>query len=396
MGKPSMNFFDKQVRPFTSVADYRRLAKKRLPKFLFDFIDGGAFNEFTKKSNNEDYQKILLRKRVLKDVSNIDTSTEILGQKLNQPIILAPVGFAGVYAKRGEVQAARAAEKANIPFSLSSVSICSIDEVKKATSVPFWYQFYMLKEKSLSLELLNRAKEGGCPVLLLTVDVPTIGCRHRYQRSLNSHSFICRPHWYIDVRLRGKPLVLGDIAKLLPHLDDIPSARKWMSAQLNPSFTWKDLEWIRANWPGKIVLKGIMDVEDAYLAKENGMDGLVVSNHGARHLDSTPSTISVLPNIVNAVGDRLEVIIDGGIHSSIDVVKALALGARACMIGRPWAFALAARGQAGVSELIETFQTELKVIMAQLGVSCIKEIDHTVLSMECRKFINELRLNGND
>lgn len=387
-----MNFFDNLANPFTSVADYRRLAKNRLPKYLFDFIDGGAFNELTKKLNSEDYQKIQLRKRVLKNVSNIDTSTEILGQKLNQPIILAPVGFAGVYAKRGEVQAARAAEKAKIPFCLSSVSICSIDEVKKSTSVPFWYQFYMLKEKSLSLDLLNRAKEARCPILLLTIDLPSIGCRHRYHSSMNSRTsklfgnrianfcdIISCPSWYIDVRLRGQPLVLGDIAQLVPNLHDLPSARKWMSTQLSPSLTWKDLEWIRANWTGKIVLKGIMDAEDAYLAAESGLDGLVVSNHGARHLDGTPSTISVLPDIVNAVGDRLDVLIDGGINNSIDVVKAIALGARACMIGRAWAFALAARGEPGVSEVLNTFETELKVVMAQLGVSCIKEIDHRVL-----------------
>lgn len=378
-----MHFFDHRAKPFRSAEDYRRLAKRRLPKYLFDFIDGGAFNESTKKNNSEDFQKIQLRRRVLKDVSNIDTRVEIFGQTLNQPIILAPVGFAGVYARRGEVQAARAAEKAKIPFSLSSVSICSIDEVKKSTSVPFWYQFYMLKEKSLSLELLHRAKEAECPVLLLTVDLPSIGCRHRYHRSMNSPlsrlDFLTAPSWYLDVRLRGRPFVLGDIAQLAPHLNNLPTARKWMSTQLCSSLTWKDLDWIRANWSGKIVLKGVMDKDDAHLAAQSGLDGLVVSNHGGRHLDSTPSTISILPEIVNAVHGRLDILIDGGITSSIDIVKALALGARTCMIGRAWAFALAARGEAGVSDLLTTFQTQLKVIMTQLGVSRIDQIDQTLV-----------------
>jgi L-lactate dehydrogenase (cytochrome) len=334
------------------------------------------------KLNKDDYQHLAFRKRVLKDVSTIDTSTEVFGQKLRQPVILAPVGFAGVYAKRGEVQAARAAEKAGIPFSLSSVSICSMDEVKKSTSIPFWYQFYMLKEKNLALDLLNRARDAGCPVLLLTIDLPAVGARHRYNRSSTLSGYydtLAHLGWYIDVRLRGQPLVLGDIASLVPHLRDLPSMRKWMSAQLNSTMTWKDLEWVRANWPGKIVLKGIMDTEDAYLAAETGMDGLVVSNHGARHLDCTPSTISVLPDIVKAVGDRLDILIDGGIYSSLDVVKTLALGAKACMIGRAWAFALAARGETGVSEVLSIFQSELTGIMAQLGVKCIKEIDSTIL-----------------
>ncbi len=378
-----MSFFDNETKrfPLASIADYRLIAKKRLPQYLFDFIDGGSFNEVTRKSNSEDYQRIELRKRVLKDVSNIDTSIEILGQKLSQPIILAPVGYAGIYARRGEVQAARAAEKAGVPFSLSSVSICSMDEVQQSASVPFWYQFYMLKEKSLSLDLLNRAKAAGCPVLLLTVDLPSVGIRHRYHRSrsLCNYNVFSHLSWYMDVRLRGQPLILGDIVKIAPHLSDLSSMRKWMGAHLSPSMTWKDLEWIRANWSGKIVLKGIMDAEDAYLAAERGMDGLVVSNHGARHLDCTPSTISVLPDIVSAVGDRLDVLIDGGIGSGLDVVKALALGAKACLIGRAWAFALAARGEEGVSEVLSIFQNELTSVMSQLGVKSIKEIDGKIL-----------------
>jgi L-lactate dehydrogenase (cytochrome) len=384
-----MSFFDAYEKPFplTSVSDYRFLAEKRLPKYLFDFIDGGAFDELTRKSNTEDFQLIQLRKRILKDVTNIDTEVEVLGQKLSQPLILAPIGFAGIYARRGEVQAARAAELAKIPFTLSTVSICSIEEVQKSTSTPFWYQFYMLKDKKLALDLLNCAKNAGCPVLLLTVDLPKIGSRHRYSRSMKFNRSIgqklfgycdifLNPKWFFDVWLRGGPLVLGDVAKFVPHLTELPSMRKWMSAQLSSSLNWQDLEWLRAHWPGKIVLKGVLDVEDAHLAVKSGMDGIVVSNHGARHLDCTPSTISVLPDIVREVGNRIDVLIDGGISSSLDIVKALALGAKACMIGRSWAFALAARGQAGVSEILSIFQQDLISIMAQLGVTRIKDIDH--------------------
>jgi L-lactate dehydrogenase (cytochrome) len=393
-----MTFFDKHESssPLVSVSDYRLLAKKRLPKYLFDFIDGGAFNELTRKSNTEDFQAIQLRKRVLKDVADIDTEVEILGQKLSQPLILAPIGFAGVYARRGEVQAARAAEKAKIPFTLSAVSICSIDEVQKSTSVPFWYQFYMLKDRSIALDLLDCAKNAGCPVLVLTVDLPKIGARHRYSRSLkfNSHigqkfsnfyDLFSNPKWFYDVRIKGRPHILGDIAKFIPHINDLPGMRRWMSSQLSSSITWKDLEWIRLHWPGKIVLKGIIDIEDARCAADSGVDGLVISNHGARHLDCMPSTISVLPEIAKEVENRLTILIDGGISSSLDVVKALALGAKACMIGRSWAFALAVRGQKGVSEILSIFQNELVSIMAQLGVTRVKDIDQNNIILKSSK-----------
>lgn len=366
--------------PLTSVKDYRLLAKKRLPPFLFDFIDGGAFNEVTMGLNSSDYQAIQLKKRVLKNVAGVDTGTTILGQKLSLPIVLAPIGFAGVYARRGEVQAAKAAKQAGVPFSLSTVSICSIDEVSQATREPFWYQFYMLKDKEVARQLLKRAEDASCRVLLVTVDLPAIGARHRYNRSLKQNfQSLKHPGWFYDVRLRGGPLILGDIATLLPHLKDLPSMRKWVGSQLNASMAWADLDWIRSHWPHKIVLKGIMDGEDAHLAAEHGLDAIVVSNHGARHLDSTPSTISLLPHIVEKVDGRLEVLIDGGISSGLDIVKALALGANACLIGRAWAFALAARGEAGVSEVLGLLQNELKVAMVQLGVTHIPEIDRNIL-----------------
>lgn len=386
-----MRFFDHQTGPSTSVSEYRQLAKRRLPCHLFDFIDGGAFNEVTLRLNCEDYQRVFLRKRVLRDVSNVDTSTEIFGQKLSLPLVLAPVGFAGIFARRGEVQAARAAERHGVPFSLSSLNICPAEEVKNAISAPFWYQYYLLKDKALALDLLNRVKSAGCPVLLLTVDLPAIGARHRYNRSVSQMPFmkhfgglfdsLLHPQWFVDVRLRGGPIVLGDISKLVPHLKDLPSMRQWMRSQLNSAMTWKDLEWIRSNWPGKIVLKGIMDPEDARYAAESGVDGIVVSNHGARHLDGTPSTISVLPKIVEAVDGRLDILIDGGISSGLDIVKALALGAKACMIGRAWAFALAAHGEEGVSEVIRNIHNELKVAMVQLGVTNTHGINRNLIDL---------------
>lgn len=391
-----MSFFDQvsKMFPLPSVSDYRLLAKKRLPRPLFEFIDGGAFNEVTMRQNAQDYEHIQLRKRVLRNVSQIDTKITLFGQEMDQPLILAPIGFAGVYARRGEVQAARAAEKANVPFCLSAVGICSMEEIRLSTAAPFWYQFYMLKEKKDSLELLQRAEAAGCSVLVLTVDLPAIGARNRYHRSLNHRlerlpflkrslenlsQFFWHSKWFMDVRVRGRPLALGNMPLNGSHATDLPSMRKWMSSQLCPAFSWQDLNWVRENWTGKILLKGIMDPEDAYQALTSGVDGIIVSNHGARHLDGTPSTISILPTIVEAVDRQLPILIDGGISSGLDVVKALALGAKACMIGRAWTYGLAARGEAGVSEVISLLNHELKVVMTQLGTISIKEIDHRIL-----------------
>lgn len=378
-----MNFFDQPLPrfPLTAVSDYRLMAKKRIPRQLFDFLEGGAFDEVTIGKNNEDFQRIQLKRRVLKDVSNINTSTEILGQKLDFPLILAPVGFAGVYARRGEVQAAKAAAKANIPFSLSTVSICSIEEVAQNSSVPFWFQFYMFKDRAHSLDLLQRADGANCPVLLLTVDLPIAGARYRYHRSRKNSSFmnflntLIYPNWWINVRLRGMPLTIGNVPNSAPALSNLSSMRKWMGSQLSQNFTWKDFEWVRSHWKGKIFIKGILDPEDALIAYEMGADGIVVSNHGGRHLDGTLSTISALPSISDAVKGRLKILLDGGVTSGLDIVKALALGADACMIGKPWIYGLAARGEEGVSEVLSIFKNELKIVMTHLGISSIDEIN---------------------
>ena len=287
-----MNFFDQSVSPFplTSVSDYRLMAQKRLPRQLFDFLDGGAFDEVTIRRNREDFQEIQFRRRVLKEVSNINTTIEILGQKIDFPLILGPVGFAGVYARRGEVQAAKAAAKANIPFSLSTVSLCSIEEVAQNSPMPFWFQFYMFKERAHSLDLLQRARAAQCPVLLMTVDLPIAGARYRYHRSRKSSRIatffdtITHLNWWIDVRLRGNPLTIGNMPGSAPALYDLSDMRKWMGNQLSQSVSWNDFEWVREHWQGKILIKGILDPEDAFIAEKVGADGIIVSNHGGRHL----------------------------------------------------------------------------------------------------------------
>lgn len=381
-----MSFFDKQLPrfPMTAISDYREMTIKRLPKQLVDFLEGGAFDEITIRKNNEDFQKIQLKRSVLKDVANIDMSTEILGQKFNFPLALGPIGFAGVYAKRGEAQAARAAAKAQVPFSLSTVSICSIEEVAQSSSAPFWFQFYMFKDRHYSLDLLRRAQDACCPVLLLTVDLPVAGARYRYHRTRNSSTFtnflkeIIYLSWWIDVRLRGGPLTVGNLPNEAPAMSDLPTMRKWMGSQISQSLTWKDFEWVRANWNGKILIKGILDPEDAQMAKKVGADGIVISNHGGRHIDGTISTIEALPKIRDVIGE-FKILIDGGITSGLDIFKALALGADACMIGKPWIYGLAARGEIGVYEILTILQNELKIVMTHFGTSSICEINRDLI-----------------
>lgn len=382
-----MRFFDKSAErfPLTTISDYRALAQKKLPTPLFEFIDGGAYEEITQRRNKEDFQKITLRKRVLKEAETLDTSTTILGQKVNLPLVLAPVAFAGVFAQRGEAQAALAAKKGGIPFCLSSANICSLQEIRQTVHAPFWYQSYILKDRKLGQELLKKAYASGVNVLVLTVDLPSVNARYRYQKSLKQ-SFVrslwetfSRWQWTCNVRLQGGPLIMGDMTEIFPHLPDLPSMRRWMGTLIDQNMNWKDVQELRPHWPGKLLLKGILDSEDAHIAAECGADGIVVSNHGGRHMDNIASTISVLPSVVEKVGNRVEVLIDGGIHSGLDIIKALALGAKGCLVGRAWAYALGARGEQGVSEVIHLFQSELKMGMAQLGVNRIDEINSALI-----------------
>jgi L-lactate dehydrogenase (cytochrome) len=376
-----------------SILDYRELARRRLPRQLFDYIDGGAYAENTMRENVEALRKIRLRQRVLRDVSNIDLSTSVLGTALALPVILAPVGLAGMYASRAEVQAARAAELAGVAFCESTVSICSIEEVAAALKTPPWFQLYVMRDRSYAESLMERAQRVGCSVLVLTVDLPVVGARYRDTRNgidtrlsigarvRNTLDLLSHPRWFIDVPIRGRPLTFGNLEAAVPGARSPSNFRQWVDAQWDASVTWSDLAWVREHWRGKLVLKGVLDPEDAARAVDAGVDGIVVSNHGGRQLDDVDATARVLPKIANRVGDQLAVLVDGGIRSGLDVVKMLALGAKACLLGRAWAYAVAARGQGGVAHVLEILRSEMTTAMALTGNSRLSELDHHTLDL---------------
>ncbi len=366
------------------VADFRLAAKARLPRVLFDYIDGGAYAEATLRANVADIEAITLRQRVLRDVSNLNLATKIFGQDLSMPVILAPVGLAGMYARRGEAQAARAAKAAEVPFTLSTVGLTSIREVASAAQPP-WFQLYMMKDRGFMAELLAIARDAACPVLLFTVDLPVPGARYRDARNgmvaatagerlRQGLDGLAHPAWLWDVWLHGRPHTLGNIAG--PGRDDLMGIGhywSWIGRNFDPSVTWRDIDWVRERWPGPIALKGILDVEDARAARSAGVEGIVVSNHGGRQLDGAPSSIRVLADIAEAVGDDLTVLMDGGVRSGLDVLKALSLGAKACLIGRAWAWSLGAGGEAGVARMLSILRQELRVAMSLTG--CVDVAD---------------------
>ena len=354
------------IAPAT-VADFRELARRRLPRQLFDYVDGGAYEESTMLANVADLQALLLRQNVMRDVSTRTQATTVLGQELATPVILGPVGMAGMFAKRAEVQAARAAELAGVPFVESTVSICSIEEVATATSTPPWFQLYVMRDRGYTESLMSRAQAVRSPVLLLTVDLAVLGARHRDRRNglegeisqwgrlrrgldLGSH-----PRWVKNVAVSGRPMTFGNLAGVAPGARTPNAFREWVGSQYDPSVTWDDIAWVRRNWSGRLVVKGLLDADDARKAVDAGVDGIVVSNHGGRQLDSVPSSTRALPCVLEAVGDQAEVLIDGGVRSGLDVVKLLSLGAKAVLIGRAWAWAVAAADQAGVEQLLERF-----------------------------------------
>lgn len=373
-----------------SVADYRLAAKRRLPRMLFEYIDGGAYQEVTLQRNLRDFEQLSLRQRVMRDMSKLDLSVEALGQRFAIPLGLSPVGMAGMYARRGEVQAARAAASAGIPFCLSTVGICSVEEVGQASAAP-WFQLYVLKDRGYMRELLHRAHLAGSPVLVLTVDLPVPGARYRDVRSgfrglvgaaawfAQASDGLRHLHWLWDVWLRGRPHQLGSVSGVLKGKQRVSDFLGWISANFDRSLNWQDLDWIRAQWDRPIVIKGVLDPEDAKLAKSIGADGILVSNHGGRQLDSVRSSISALPGIVDAVGTDVTVFLDGGVRSGLDILKALALGARACFVGRAWAYALGAGGRGAVERLIATFRAELEVAMILTGCPSARAADREII-----------------
>jgi L-lactate dehydrogenase (cytochrome) len=369
------------------VADYRAAARRRLPRVLFDYIDGGAYGETTLAANLSAFQAIRLRQRVLTDVSALSMETEVLGQSLSMPVVLSPVGLAGMFRRRGEAQAARAAQGAGIPFTLSTVGVCSIAEVSAAAKPP-WFQLYMIRDRGFMAEVLARAAEAGCPALLLTVDMPVPGARYRDRRNGMTASDLAgrlrqgadglaHLAWMWDVYLRGRPHTLGTVAG---GMVDLGQYWAWVAGNFDPSMTWEAIDWVRRRWSGPIMLKGILDVEDALEARRRGVDGIVFSNHGGRQLDGVPAAIDALPAIADAVGADLTVLMDGGVRSGLDVLRALARGARACLIGRAWAYALAARGESGVSAMLETLRQELRVAMSLTGCVDARQAGRALLA----------------
>lgn len=363
--------------------DYRAAAQRRLPPFLFHYIDGGAYAEQTLRRNVDDLAGIALRQRVLRDMSELDLRTELFGESLAMPVALAPVGLTGMYARRGEVQAARAANSRGIPFTLSTVSVCAIEEVAPAIQRPMWFQLYVLRDRGFMRDALERARAAGVTTLVFTVDMPVPGARYRDAHSgmSGTHAALRRigqaithPRWALDVGLRGRPHDLGNISAYRGHATGLADYIGWLGSNFDPSISWKDLEWIRAFWKGPMVIKGILDPQDARDAVRFGADGIVVSNHGGRQLDGVLSTARALPAIADAVRGELKILVDSGVRSGLDVVRMLALGADAVLLGRAFVYALAVHGQAGVANLLDLVAQEMRVAMTLTGARRIADI----------------------
>ncbi len=374
-----------------TVHDYRERARRRLPRQLFDYIDGGSYQELTLRSNVADLERTLLRQVVMRDVSVREQEVEVLGQQLDFPVILGPVGLCGMFARRAEVQAARAAERVGIPFVESTVSICPIEEVAAASSTPPWFQMYVMRDRSFTENLMARATDVGSPVLLLTVDLPVVGERHRdtqnamvgtppaWAKLRRAADLIGHPRWILDVGIKGKPHGFGNLAEAVPGAGSPADFKDWVDAQFDPSVTWEDIAWVREHWDGKLVVKGVLDPEDARKAVDAGVDGIVVSNHGGRQLDSVPSVVRALPAVAETVGDRIEVLADGGIRSGLDAVKLIALGARAVLVGRAWAWAVAAEGEAGVGRMLTGLRADIDTALGLTGYDSVTGLDPAAL-----------------
>ena len=375
-----------------TVLDWRERARRRLPRQMFDYIDGGAYEEQTMRANVADLGEVLLNQVVMRDVSVREQSCRVLGQSLSMPVILGPVGLAGMFANRGEVQAAEAAWNAGIPFVESTVSICGIEEVADAVASPPWFQLYVMRDRAYAEGLIARAKAVGSPVLVLTVDLAVVGARHRDTRNAmvgEGHSarakvrraldLVTHPGWIGRVAIGGKPLTFGNLEDAVPGARRPDDFKDWVDAQFDPAVTWEDVAWVRDHWDGPLLIKGILDPEDARRAADAGADGVVVSNHGGRQLDSVPSTVTALPAVAEAVGDRIEVLADGGVRTGLDVVKLMALGAKAVMIGRAWAWAVAGGGEEAVRRMLEGLRSDIDVALALTGRRSVAELDASAL-----------------
>jgi L-lactate dehydrogenase (cytochrome) len=372
------------MKTMTCIEDLRQAARRKVPHAFFEYAEGGSYTEQTLRANRADLERIKLRQRILVDVDNRSSKTTILGEPAPLPMALAPIGLCGMQRGDGEILACRAAQAAGIPFTLSTMSICSIEDVAAAVDKPFWFQLYVMKDRGFIRSLIERAKAAKCGALVLTVDLQILGQRHRDIKNgmtvppeLRLSNFIdiaTKPAWALSV-MRGKRKTFGNIAGHIKGMENVTVLSQWISGQFDPALSWKDVEWIAGLWNGKLILKGILDVEDARLAAKSGAAALVVSNHGGRQLDGAPSTISMLPKIADAVGSQIEILFDGGIRSGQDVYRALALGAHACLLGRAYIYGLGAGGQTGVSRAIEIIGNELDVTMALTGVKTVGEID---------------------
>jgi len=373
----------------SAATDYREAAKRKLPRFLFDYLDGGSYAEMTLRNNVSDLSSLALRQRILKNVADLSLETELFGEKMAMPVALAPVGLGGMYARRGEVQVARAAKKARIPYIISTVSLCPLEEIVEKSGCDIWFQLYVLKDRGFMKHALERAQALGVTKLVFTVDMPVPGARYRDKHSGMSGDFgpvrriiqaMMKPEWAWEVGLRGTPHDLGNVSKYLGKATGLEDYIGWLGANFDPSINWSDLEWIRDMWKGPMIIKGILDPEDAKDAVKFGADGLVVSNHGGRQLDGALSTCKALPAIADAVGDDLTILADSGIRTGLDVVRMLALGAKGVLLGRSYIYALATHGEAGVTNLLGLIEKEMRTAMALTGVKTIAEINRNLLA----------------
>jgi L-lactate dehydrogenase (cytochrome) len=378
------------VTVITCIQDLRQLAQRRVPRAIFEYADRGSYDELTIQNNRRDLNKIAFRQRVMVDLSKLSVTTRVLGERWAMPVAIAPTGLTGLFHGDGEIHGARAAQSFGVPFCLSTMSICSIEDVRKQSTGPFWFQMYLMRDRGFNEELVARAEAAQCPTLVLTLDLQVQGMRRRDPKNglsipprltlRNAFDIATKPAWAARV-LFGKRRTFGNLEARMGNAG-LQTLSQWIATQFDPSVTWKDVEWLRKRWPGKLVLKGILDPEDAKVACDAGADAIVVSNHGGRQLDGAPSSISVLPRVVDAVRDRTEVLFDGGVQSGQDVLRALALGAKACLIGKSFLYALAAMGGEGVSLALDLIRRELEVTMALTGKTNIQDVGPDILIPE--------------